>query len=192
MNRHIERHMERHVDSTGKRTACFTKIHAANDWFKTHVLESVYTDVYELSTSTKTYELQQSRSSNTSGELTHLSHPLNIPINLKSTNKNINFTRVLKATRKDSQNLSPPQSPSSSSFAVLPHSCNTRWRVGLPWKVFWFCITLAKTNSSPLKIGRNPKGKDCFPTIHFQGPAVSFREGIQFGMVYQVYLEKQI
>ena len=26
----------------------------------------------------------------------------------------------------------------------------------------------------PLKIGRNPKGKDCLPTIHFQGRAVSF------------------
>ena len=29
-----------------------------------------------------------------------------------------------------------------------------------------------------LKIGRNPKGEACLPTIHFQGRAVSFREGI--------------
>ena len=29
--------------------------------------------------------------------------------------------------------------------------------------------TLSKTNSSPLNIGRNPKGKDRLPTIHFQG-----------------------
>ena len=28
-----------------------------------------------------------------------------------------------------------------------------------------------------LKIGRNPIGNDCIPTIHFQGRAVSFREG---------------
>lgn len=68
-----------------KRTAWFTKIHAASSWFKTRVLEAVfYIDVYELSISTKTNELQQSRSSNTSSELNNLSHPLNIPINLKS------------------------------------------------------------------------------------------------------------
>ena len=67
-----------------KRTAWFTKIHAASSWFKTRVLEAVYIDVYELSISTKTNELQQSRSSNTSSELNNLSHPLNIRINLKS------------------------------------------------------------------------------------------------------------
>ena len=27
-----------------------------------------------------------------------------------------------------------------------------------------------KTNSSPLKMGRIPKGKDRLPTIHFSGP----------------------
>ncbi len=42
-------------------------------------------------------------------------------------------------------------------------------------KIAW--ITLPKTNSSPLKLGRNPKGKDRLPTIHFQGIFVSFREG---------------
>ena len=32
-----------------------------------------------------------------------------------------------------------------------------------------FCTcTLPETNSSPLKIGRNPKGNDRIPTIHFQ------------------------
>ena len=37
--------------------------------------------------------------------------------------------------------------------------------------------TLPETNSSHLKIGRNPIGKACIPTIHFQGAiAVSFRE----------------
>ena len=41
------------------------------------------------------------------------------------------------------------------------------------------CIyTLPETNGSPLKIGRNPIGKACIPTIHFQGRAVSLREGI--------------
>ena len=30
-------------------------------------------------------------------------------------------------------------------------------------------LTLPETNSSPLKLGRNPKGKDHLPTIHFQG-----------------------
>ena len=34
-----------------------------------------------------------------------------------------------------------------------------------------------QTNSSPLKIGRAPKGNDHLPTMHFQGLAVSFREG---------------
>ena len=29
-------------------------------------------------------------------------------------------------------------------------------------------ITLPDTNSSPLKIGQNPKGEDHLPTIHFQ------------------------
>ena len=39
--------------------------------------------------------------------------------------------------------------------------------------------TLPETNTSPLKIGRNPKRKVFhLPTIHFQGAfAVSFREG---------------
>ena len=42
--------------------------------------------------------------------------------------------------------------------------------------------TLPETNSSPLKLGQNPKGKDHLPTIHFQvRKAVSFREGIQGG-----------
>ncbi len=36
-------------------------------------------------------------------------------------------------------------------------------------------LTLPETNSSPLKIGRNPIGKACIPTIH--GQTVSFREG---------------
>ena len=39
--------------------------------------------------------------------------------------------------------------------------------------------TLPETNSSQLKIGPNPKGKDRLPTIHFQVQAVSFREGNQ-------------
>ena len=30
-------------------------------------------------------------------------------------------------------------------------------------------VTLPETSSSPLKIGRAPKGKDRIPTIHFQG-----------------------
>ena len=30
------------------------------------------------------------------------------------------------------------------------------------------CGILPETNCSQLKIGRNPKGKDCLPTIHFQ------------------------
>ena len=30
-------------------------------------------------------------------------------------------------------------------------------------------VTLPETNGSPLKIGRNPIGKDRIPTIHFQG-----------------------
>ena len=38
-------------------------------------------------------------------------------------------------------------------------------------------FTLPETNSSPLKIGRAPKGNDRTPTIHFQVLAVSFREG---------------
>ena len=39
--------------------------------------------------------------------------------------------------------------------------------------------TLPKTNSSPLKIGRNPQRKDRLQTINFAGAfAVSFREGI--------------
>ena len=37
--------------------------------------------------------------------------------------------------------------------------------------------TLLETNSLLLKIGQNPKGKACLPTIHFQVRAVSFREG---------------
>ena len=39
---------------------------------------------------------------------------------------------------------------------------------------------LKLTASLPLKIGRTPIGKACIPTIHFQGRAVSFREGIFF------------
>ena len=43
--------------------------------------------------------------------------------------------------------------------------------------------TLPETNSSPLKIGRAPIGKDRIPTIHFQvfQLPVSFREGSTFG-----------
>ena len=37
--------------------------------------------------------------------------------------------------------------------------------------------TLPKTNSLPLKMGRNRKGKDRLPTINFQGWFVSFRDG---------------
>ena len=37
--------------------------------------------------------------------------------------------------------------------------------------------TLPETNSSPLKIGRNPKGNDRIPTINFQVRALSFGEG---------------
>ena len=39
----------------------------------------------------------------------------------------------------------------------------------------WFCGTLPNTNSSPLKSDRNPKGKDCLPTIIFQGRAVKLQ-----------------
>ena len=39
------------------------------------------------------------------------------------------------------------------------------------------CNTLPETNSSPLKIGRAPKGNDRIPTINFQGRFVSFRDG---------------
>ena len=37
-------------------------------------------------------------------------------------------------------------------------------------------FTLLETNSSPLKIGRNPIGKACLPTINFEVRTVSFRE----------------
>ena len=40
-----------------------------------------------------------------------------------------------------------------------------------------FSNTLPETNNSPLKIGRAPKGNDRIPTIHFQVPTFSFREG---------------
>ena len=42
---------------------------------------------------------------------------------------------------------------------------------GAAWR-----FTLPETNSSPLKIGRAPKGNDLIATIHFQVQAVSFRE----------------
>ena len=52
---------------------------------KTRVLEAVYRDVYELSISTKTNETTaKSFIQHFSSELNNLSHPLNIPINLKS------------------------------------------------------------------------------------------------------------
>ena len=42
-------------------------------------------------------------------------------------------------------------------------------------------VTLPNTNNSHLKIDRNPKGKECLPTINFQGrnfgETVFFREG---------------
>ena len=38
--------------------------------------------------------------------------------------------------------------------------------------------TLPETDSSSLKIGRVPKGKDRLPSIHFQVRALSFRQGI--------------
>ena len=50
------------------------------------------------------------------------------------------------------------------------------------WLVGWLVVgSLPKTNSSPLKIGRAPKGNDRLPTSNhpFSGAfAVSFREGI--------------
>ena len=47
------------------------------------------------------------------------------------------------------------------------------WGPGKFWET-----TLPETSSSPVKIGRNPKGKESsLPTIHFPGWAVSFREG---------------
>ena len=47
---------------------------------------------------------------------------------------------------------------------------------GLNWKEIEES-TLPETDSSHLKIGRAPKGNDRIPTIHFQGRAVSFKEG---------------
>ena len=45
----------------------------------------------------------------------------------------------------------------------------------------WCCKPAdPETNSSHLKIGRAPIGKDCLPTIHFHWQAVSFREGNDF------------
>ncbi len=49
---------------------------------------------------------------------------------------------------------------------------------GNVWKPSQANITLRETNSSPLKISRDPRGKDRIPTIHFQVRTVSFREGI--------------
>ena len=45
--------------------------------------------------------------------------------------------------------------------------------------VYIYIHTLPETNSSPLKIGRNPKRKlvTSITTIHFQVQTVSFREG---------------
>ena len=43
--------------------------------------------------------------------------------------------------------------------------------------------TLPKTNSSHLKIGRNPIGKDRIPTIHFQGRTASFRIKTSFSIM---------
>ncbi len=55
----------------------------------------------------------------------------------------------------------------------------------------FFCptrCTLPETNSSPLKIGRAPKGNNRIPTIHFQVPAVSFTEIYRLKMFAQVEL----
>ncbi len=62
-----------------------------------------------------------------------------------------------------------------------------RWRLDIWWTAYHsprliyklhICRnTPWKFNSSPLKIGRAPKGKACLPTIIFEGRAVSFREG---------------
>ena len=41
------------------------------------------------------------------------------------------------------------------------------------------CFTLPETNSSPVKIGRAPKGNSVFQPPFFQVRAASFREGIQ-------------
>ncbi len=41
----------------------------------------------------------------------------------------------------------------------------------------WIALASLKLTKMHLKIGRAPIGKACFPTIHFQGRAVSFREG---------------
>ena len=38
-------------------------------------------------------------------------------------------------------------------------------------------FTVPEANKSPLKIGRDPKGIDRIPTIHFQVQTVGFREG---------------
>ena len=62
---------------------------------------------------------------------------------------------------------------------------NTQWIIELPslklthviYDIYDDDTTLPETNSSPLKIGRNPKGKDHLPTTNLQVRAVSFREG---------------
>ena len=44
-------------------------------------------------------------------------------------------------------------------------------------KIIWLLIdTLPKTNSSPMKRGRAPKGNDRIPTIHVQVRTVGCRE----------------
>ena len=48
-------------------------------------------------------------------------------------------------------------------------------QVAVPWA--HRTIPSLKPTFSALKIGQNPKGKACLPTIHFQGRDVSFREG---------------
>ena len=42
--------------------------------------------------------------------------------------------------------------------------------------------TLPETNSSPLKIGRAPKGNNRIPTIHFSGAMWNFR-GVSFPLI---------
>ena len=47
--------------------------------------------------------------------------------------------------------------------------------------------TLPETNSSPLKIGRAPKGNDRIPTIHFQVRKCSFQGGVISGNTGSTY-----
>ena len=53
-------------------------------------------------------------------------------------------------------------------------------------------FTLPKTNSSPLKIGRNPIGNHCIPTIHFQVQFVSFKEGTGWTLCMALVLVSEL